>query len=103
MGAKRFILSCFVACIIIGCGGGEKDNPQAILMKWSAVREGMTDVEIAKLLGKPNSRLVKDGETVYFYSSGLSERELRQKGLQLSDLVLSMTNNVVNQKHIIYQ
>lgn len=103
MGTKRFIWSCLVASVFMGCGSDKKDNPQETLLKWSVVREGMSDSEISSLLGKPSDISFEDGETVYFFSSRLSEKELNQKGLQLSSLVVYMTNNVVKEKFISYR
>jgi len=103
MNAKRFMWSCFMACIVMGCGESKKQKPQDILMKWSNVCEGMTNEEISKLLGTSKKTLFQDGETVNFYSSGLSEADFRGKGLLPSMLIVFMTNSVVKEKNIMYR
>lgn len=101
--AKRFIWLCFILFLLIGCGVDKKQTPQEILSKWSNVRERMTNQEVINLLGKPNNTFFENGETVYFYSSGLTETELYKKGLQPSELIVYVTNGVVKVRHISYQ
>ena len=102
MNVKRFIWSCFLACIIIGCGSEKKQDPQDILEEWFKVHEGMTDVEIFTILGKPNETLYRNGKIVFFYSAGPRDSKLNSKLLQPSQLIVFVTNNVVNETHVFY-
>jgi hypothetical protein len=88
------ICFCCLTCgVFIGCNRNPPYGKQS--ENWSLIHAGMTKKEVEDLLGKAPKEFTENDCLYLWYPSGLSEKDLRQPGLQVVAYVVGITNGVV--------
>lgn len=88
-----------VGAFFSGCNKS-KTSTQKLIANWSLIHTGMPIKEVEDLLGKPPQVFNEGGSLILWYPSGLSERALRQPGLQIVAYVVAITNGVVEHCYV---
>jgi hypothetical protein len=94
-----YLFYLMVGAFFIGCNKS-KTSSRRVITNWHLVHMGMPYTEVVNLLGPPPQVFNEGASLILWYPSGLSERDLKQPGLQIVAHVVAITNGVVEHCYV---